>query len=108
MSSRSSPGVAELTDTPGSSTKPETRAPARMKNEYMQLLMRLEHVALWTEDLERLSNFYSAYFGAIAGPRYINQTDRFGRVARLLKQLANHGIGRNLLVILDQSGGKLE
>jgi lactoylglutathione lyase len=39
--------------------------------------MRLEHVALWTEDLERLSNFYSAYFGAVAGPRYTNPIKGF-------------------------------
>jgi lactoylglutathione lyase len=40
-------------------------------------VMRLEHVALWTEDLDRLADFYSAYFGAIAGPRYINQSKGF-------------------------------
>jgi lactoylglutathione lyase len=35
--------------------------------------MRLEHVAIWTEDLERLTDFYTEYFGATAGARYVNQ-----------------------------------
>ena len=39
--------------------------------------MRIEHVALWTEDLERLASFYSSYFGAKAGDRYTNATKGF-------------------------------
>jgi lactoylglutathione lyase len=38
------------------------------------MVMRLEHVALWTEDLARLTNFYTAYFGAIAGAKYVNRS----------------------------------
>ncbi|HEY2676206.1 MAG TPA: VOC family protein [Steroidobacteraceae bacterium] len=34
--------------------------------------MRIEHVAFWTADIERLSDFYATYFGATAGPKYIN------------------------------------
>lgn len=34
--------------------------------------MRLEHVALWAQDLERLRAFYADHFGATAGPRYVN------------------------------------
>ena len=29
--------------------------------------MRIEHVALWTRDVERLRAFYERYFGATAG-----------------------------------------
>ena len=29
--------------------------------------MRIEHVALWTTDLERCKQFYASYFGAVAG-----------------------------------------
>lgn len=36
--------------------------------------MRLEHVALWTRDLERMSAFYERYFGARAGPAYRSRT----------------------------------
>jgi lactoylglutathione lyase len=39
--------------------------------------MRIEHVALWTEDLDRLANFYTTYFGAHAGPKYENPAKGF-------------------------------
>jgi lactoylglutathione lyase len=35
-------------------------------------MTRIDHVALWTEDLDRLATFYATYFGASAGPRYAN------------------------------------
>ena len=34
--------------------------------------MRIEHIALWAEDIERLKDFYVRYFGATAGDRYHN------------------------------------
>lgn len=39
--------------------------------------MRIEHVALWTEDLERLVSFYRAYFGASVGEKYVNPAKSF-------------------------------
>ncbi|HZT03604.1 MAG TPA: VOC family protein [Steroidobacteraceae bacterium] len=39
--------------------------------------MRIEHVALWTEDLERLASFYRDYFGASVGEKYVNQVKGF-------------------------------
>ncbi|HXW74638.1 MAG TPA: VOC family protein [Steroidobacteraceae bacterium] len=39
--------------------------------------MRIEHVAMWTEDLERLATFYSAYFGAVVGKKYENRAKGF-------------------------------
>lgn len=39
--------------------------------------MRIEHVAIWTADLERLKAFYESYFGATAGPRYANSQKQF-------------------------------
>lgn len=33
---------------------------------------RIEHIAFWTEELERLVGFYEKYFGAAAGSKYIN------------------------------------
>jgi len=39
--------------------------------------MTIEHVAIWTRDLERLSGFYETYFGAAAGPSYLNPATRF-------------------------------
>ena len=37
----------------------------------------IEHVALWTLDLERSRSFYERYFDAHAGPRYVNGQKRF-------------------------------
>jgi lactoylglutathione lyase len=34
--------------------------------------MRIEHVAFWTEELERLVDFYEKYFAATAGSKYVN------------------------------------
>jgi lactoylglutathione lyase len=36
--------------------------------------MRLEHVALWTRDLERARTFWVEHFGATAGARYASAT----------------------------------
>jgi lactoylglutathione lyase len=35
-------------------------------------MLRIEHVAFWTEDLDRLADFYAKYFGATAGSKYVN------------------------------------
>ena len=37
----------------------------------------IEHVAIWTDDLERLRAFYERYFGAVAGERYENESTGF-------------------------------
>jgi lactoylglutathione lyase len=34
--------------------------------------MRIDHIALWTNDLERCKRFYVSYFGATAGSGYTN------------------------------------
>jgi lactoylglutathione lyase len=39
--------------------------------------MPIEHVALWTKDLERLKVFYETYFQAKAGEKYINPSQHF-------------------------------
>ena len=36
--------------------------------------MRLEHIAIWTPDLERLRAFYEKYFDAQAGAMYRSRT----------------------------------
>jgi len=40
-------------------------------------MMRIEHIALWTRDLERCKRFYIAYFGATAGSGYVNPQKGF-------------------------------
>ena len=39
--------------------------------------MRIEHVALWTRDVECLRAFYERYFGATVGARYENPRKQF-------------------------------
>ncbi len=39
--------------------------------------MHIEHVALWTTDLERCKQFYVTYFGAVSGAGYANPAKGF-------------------------------
>ena len=39
--------------------------------------MRIEHIALWAEDIELLKDFYTRYFRAVAGDRYYNPVKNF-------------------------------
>jgi lactoylglutathione lyase len=39
--------------------------------------VRIEHVALWTDDLERLRAFYEQHLGARGGERYENPANGF-------------------------------
>jgi lactoylglutathione lyase len=38
---------------------------------------RIEHLALWTDDIERLAAFYARYLGASVGPAYRNPATGF-------------------------------
>jgi len=70
--------------------------------------MRIEHVAIWTRDLERPKSFYETYFEVTAGSRYTS-TKRpfescflsFASGARLelmrLPDLADADHGRNIV-----------
>ena len=33
--------------------------------------MKIEHVAIWTNNIERLRHFYETYFGATSGDKYV-------------------------------------
>ena len=39
--------------------------------------MRIEHIAIYTPDLERAKQFYCRYFGFIAGEKYTNAAKQF-------------------------------
>ena len=39
--------------------------------------MRIEHVAIWTKNLEQLKAFYEAYFEARVGDKYVNPVKQF-------------------------------
>lgn len=40
-------------------------------------MIHIEHLALWTRDLERLAAFYAEIFGAVVGERYENAAHGF-------------------------------
>jgi lactoylglutathione lyase len=40
-------------------------------------MARIEHLALWTHDIERSAAFYVSYFGATPGNRYVNTSRGF-------------------------------
>ncbi len=39
--------------------------------------MTLEHVAIWTDNLEVLKDYYVRYFGAVANEKYTNEKNQF-------------------------------
>ena len=39
--------------------------------------MQIDHVAIWTRNIERLRAFFVSYFRATAGPRYVNPAKQF-------------------------------
>lgn len=39
--------------------------------------MKIEHVAIWTNNIERLRHFYETYFGATSGDKYVNEEKGF-------------------------------
>jgi lactoylglutathione lyase len=41
------------------------------------MTMTLEHVAIWTDNLELLKDFYVTYFSGVADTKYINESKQF-------------------------------
>ena len=39
--------------------------------------MNIEHIAIWTSDIERLKLFYTEYFGCTSGSKYVNSSKSF-------------------------------
>ena len=39
--------------------------------------MRIEHIAIWTKNLEELKEFYVTYFQATASAKYVNPAKQF-------------------------------
>ena len=39
--------------------------------------MHIEHIAIWTRNLESLRNFYEKYFAAESGEKYVNERKQF-------------------------------
>ena len=43
----------------------------------MNINMRIEHIAIWTENLELMKDFYIRYFGCKVSDRYENPSKQF-------------------------------
>ncbi len=43
----------------------------------LEQIMRIEHVALWADDIERSREFYCKYFGAVSNEKYVNAVKGF-------------------------------
>lgn len=39
--------------------------------------MTIDHIAIWTTDLEKLKDYYTKYFGGRANKKYINREKKF-------------------------------
>ena len=39
--------------------------------------MKIDHIAIWAHDLERLKDFYVRYFGMTCGEKYVNPTKQY-------------------------------
>ncbi|NJO92081.1 MAG: glyoxalase/bleomycin resistance/extradiol dioxygenase family protein [Chloroflexia bacterium] len=39
--------------------------------------MKIEHIALWANDLEQIRKFYTTYFNMSCGEKYVNETKGF-------------------------------
>lgn len=40
-------------------------------------MIRIEHIALWVDNMDVMCDFYSRYFGAVVGPQYANAKKGF-------------------------------
>lgn len=40
-------------------------------------MIKIEHVAIWVTDLEKMREFYCTYFGGVANEKYMNPTKGF-------------------------------
>jgi lactoylglutathione lyase len=43
----------------------------------VRVVPRIEHIAMWTSDIDRLADFYAKYLGATIGSRYANPAKGF-------------------------------
>jgi len=64
--------------------------------------MILDHIAIWTDRLEELKDYYVKYFGGSAGAKYINSEKQFEsyfmdfETGARLEIMKKHGIPDNL------------
>lgn len=39
--------------------------------------MKIDHIAIWTRDLDKVKDFYVRYFGAVCNDKYVNPQKKF-------------------------------
>jgi len=54
--------------------------------------MHIEHIAIWTGNLEQLKTFYETYFNGLAGEKYINPKKQFESYFTLSLPSVSHSI----------------
>ena len=65
-------------DTENTSSLDGSSVPPRLRGEMdLRLPMKIEHIAIWAKDTEKLKDFYSHYFHAVAGEKYFNPKKNF-------------------------------
>lgn len=69
--------------------------------------MRIAHIALWTNDLERLKEFYDTYFGGTSGKKYVNEAKGFESYFIRFQGEATLEIMRRKDITQSQSGENL-
>lgn len=40
-------------------------------------MTRIDHIGIWTHDLEKVKEFYVKYFGCVVNEKYVNPTKQF-------------------------------
>jgi lactoylglutathione lyase len=54
--------------------------------------MKIEHIALWCKDLEKMKTFYTSLFGATANDKYTNPNTGFSHISKALSHSFNLAI----------------
>src|SRR5690606_10340378 len=44
---------------------------------HLKIMMKIEHLAIWVNDLESMKSFYESYFRARAGDKYFNPNKKY-------------------------------
>lgn len=40
-------------------------------------MIKIDHIGIWTNDLEKIKEFYVRYFGCVVNEKYVNPTKQF-------------------------------
>ena len=67
---------------------------------YLEIkMMKLEHVAIWTHNLEKLKAYYETYFGGVANTKYVNESKNFQSYFLTFDSGAGAGAGARIEIM---------